>query len=464
MRNVDSILSSAGLLGSSAPSKINATQVDSESVAEPPLTIQGDAVAPQRQSMIVKHEAVIKSPIVQPGKSDARWENGIIDAAMPVLLRTNDFKRINRLVDGSVRSQLALEIRLFRDRVSKRGFSPQVVADSSYLLCTYVDEVVNDAARKAAQLPYGGDPSLLVEFHGDAWGGEDAFINLERWMKSIPIQLPLLEFYELILSFGWEGRYRVMERGPVLLDDLRTQLHTLIWNERQLSALATPVNAIVVAKRKKWLTPAKALGIGLSVLLALYVAWILVLDAKGRPLREALAAWDPPIRTINLADTLPPPLPRLLSEGWVSASKQPEGWLLSFKSDKAFDVGQANFRPEFRQQLDQLGRAFAPWPGDMEVVGHADVQPIKTKQFPDNLALSQERARIVAQELMQTAVEGGSGAPAGAMKREILWSGKGDTEPLDPARNAAAYERNRRVEIFWKVANLGPQSPRAVER
>jgi type VI secretion system protein ImpK len=489
MTRVDSILSSANMLGSSGASKVDTAQVSSETVSKPPSADEtvrplradetvrplrvdetvrplraGGTAEPSRLSVVVSHEAVAKSPVVRPGRNDARWENGIINAAMPILLRVSDLKQANRLVDGTVRSQLALEMRLFRDRVSKSGFSSDIVTDASYLLCTYIDEVVNDAARAVDQLPYGGDPSLLVEFHGDAWGGEDAFADLERWMVFLPVQLPLLEFYELILSFGWEGRYRVMERGPVLLNDLRSQLHALIWNERQLFALAAPVTATVLVAHKRWLTATKALGIGMLVMLALYAAWAINLNAKGRPLREALAAWEPPIRTINLAQTLPPPLPNLLSEGWINARKSPQGWLLTLRSDKAFDVGKADFRPNFREELERLGKALAPWPGDIEVVGHSDIQPINTKQFPNNLVLSQERAHNVAQELLQTSVEGGSRAPAGAMKREIHWSGKGDTEPLDPARNAAAYERNRRVEILWKVANLGPQSPRAVER
>lgn len=419
---------------------------------------------PEPRRLAVAPERIAKPAVIRPGRSEAHWENPIISAAIPVLLRLDQLRLSSTSFDGVVRSQLALELRLFRDRLAKAGRASDVVADASYLMCTYVDEVVNDAARLLGLPPYNGEPSLLVEFHGDAWGGEDAFADLERWAARTPVDLAILEFYELVLSLGWEGRYRVIERGHVLLGDLRSQLHASIWSERQLAALAAPMTAVVTAARKRRLTVVRMLGGGICALLALYAAWIFDLDRKGRPIREALAAWDPPMHTISLAETLPPPLPRLLSEGWITARKRSQGWLLTFKSDRAFDVGQANFRPEFRHQLDRLGGAFAPWPGDLEVVGHSDVQPIKTRQFSDNLALSQERARVVAQALLHTAVAGGAGAPATAMAREITWSGKGDTEPVDPARTQAAYERNRRVEILWKVANLGPQSPRAVER
>lgn len=418
----------------------------------------------ERRPVVAAADRPAQTTLMRPGRSEARWDNPIVDAAMPILLRLDQVARAAEPYGEALRAQLALEMRLFRDRVGKSGFPEDAVADTSYVLCTYVDELVNDQARAAGAVPYNGEPSLLVQFHGDAWGGEDAFADLERWMTRTPIALDVLVFYEFILSLGWEGRYRVMERGGVLLGDLRAQLHALIWNERRPGLLAAPVQVVVPVKRKRWLTVGRAMGIAVCAVAALYAMWIFDLDRKGRPIREAIAAWDPPIRTINLAETLPPPLPRLLSEGWVSARKGPQGWLLAFKSDKAFDVGQANFRPEFRQQLDRLGAAFAPWPGDMEVIGHSDSQPIKTRQFPDNLSLSQERARVVTQELLQTAVAGGARAPESALPRDIAWSGKGDTDPVDTAKTAVAYERNRRVEILWKVANLGPQSPRAVER
>lgn len=461
VNNMDTVLGSIGMHGSSS-SQMPTELQDAQEIGQVMQTPNQGETPVRRQA--VATERVSRQPMVRPGRSEARWENQVVDAGMPLLLRLNQLRESRQLFEGSIRSQLALELRLFRDKVAKSGFSPDVVTDASYLMCTYVDEVVNNAARQAGSEPYNGEPSLLVEFHGDAWGGEDTFADLEHWMARTPVELEILEFYELILSFGCQGRYRIMERGDVLLADLRSQLHALIWAERNPKSLAAPLIAPVTLERKRWLTSIRVFGIGMCAVLLLYAAWIFDLDMKGRSIRQALAAWDPPIRTINLAETLPPPLPRLLSEGWVSARKGSEGWLLAFKSDKAFAVGQANFRPEFRQQLDRLGAAFAPWPGDMEVLGHSDVQPIKTKQFPDNMSLSLERARVVAQELMQTAVAGGQRAPASAMGREITFVGRGDTQPLDPEKNTEAYERNRRVEILWKVANLGPQSPRAVER
>jgi len=262
--------------------------------------------------------------------------------------------------------------------------------------------------------------------------------------------------YELVLSLGWQGRYRVRERGEVMLQDLRSQLHALVWKHRAPVGLGTAVVA-PAATKPRWFTASKA-SASLALLCAvLWAAASLDLDDRGRPLREALAAWAPPVRTINLAETLPPPRPQLLAEGWLTAHKHPQGWLLVFKSDGAFGVGKSQIRPEFEHNIERLGLAFAPWPGDLEVIGHTDAQPIRASGFASNQALSESRAQTVAQALQQMAQVGGLRAPSNVVNRAITASGRGDTEPADSSHSAAAYERNRRVDVLWKVLPAGRQ-------
>jgi type VI secretion system protein ImpK len=161
------------------------------------------------------------------------------------------------------------------------------------------------------------------------------------------------------------------------------------------------------------------------------------------------------VRTIDIAETLPPPLPAILSEGWLTAYKHPQGWLLVFKSDGAFGVGRADVRPEFMPNIERLGLAMAPWPGDLEVIGHTDRQPIRASRFPSNQALSEARAATVADELRKTSLPNGVSAPPKVMSRAITSVGKGEFEPLDSADNPAAYSKNRRVDVLWKVVPEG---------
>jgi type VI secretion system protein ImpK len=207
--------------------------------------------------------------------------------------------------------------------------------------------------------------------------------------------------------------------------------------------------------RRRWWTSARAGFAALMGISLLYALATLDLDARGRPIRQAIAAWEPPTHTIDPTETLPPPLPQLIAEGWLTVYKHPEGWLLVFKSDRAFDVGQAQFRPGFLYNLDRLALAFAPWPGDIEVIGHTDVQPVRSGRFRDNQELSEARASVVAQRMRESAVPGGSRAPDKTLARQITSSGRGEREPMDAGKNPLAFERNRRVDVLWKVLPKG---------
>mgnify|MGYP000638546111 CR=1 FL=1 len=42
-------------------------------------------------------------------------------------------------------------------------------------------------------------------------------------------------------------------------------------------------------------------------------------------------------------------------------------------------------------------------------------------------------------------------SPGTVVDRDITSSGRGDTEPVDKNKTPAAFERNRRVDVLWKV-------------
>lgn len=430
--------------------------------AAPPTAGAGRAQAETDGAPVIYQRSGARGGLLKAGLQQAQWDNPFISHALPAVLQLQRLQGGAAESQAQIRAQLGLELKLYRERLAASGCEWQQAQDASYLLCTYLDEVCNDAARGAGQQPYDGERSLLVEFHDDAWGGEDAFADLQRWLRHEPAPTPLLELYELVLALGWQGRYRVLERGEALLQDLRSQLHAAIWRQRE----PEPLGAELIAPpppppppepeappRQRWLTPLRGGAIALGVVALAYGAANISLDLLGRPIREALAAWTPPLRSINLATTLPPPLPQLLSEGWLVAYKHPQGWLLVFRSDGAFDVGKAEVRASFQKNIERLGQAFAPWPGDLEVIGHTDRQPIQTSAFPSNQRLSEARARSVADSLRQTAIPGGAQAPDNAVARRIDSSGRGDSAPLDAAQTPAAYERNRRVDVLWKVAD-----------
>lgn len=402
---------------------------------------------------VVYKPALGRTSVLRAGQRGANWRNPFVCAAMPAILQLQDHAAQGALNQPAVRAQLVLEMRVFRDRLQKAGYDSYQMEDASYLLCTYLDEVMSDYVRLSQQIPYEGDRSLLVEFHGDAWGGEDTFVHLEYAMRQDRPPFELLGLYEILMALGLQGRYRILDRGDVLLQDLRSQLHAMLW-PHQPDPLGAEMPPCTPPPRRWWSGTRIAMAAFAAMLLGYLVA-TLDLDARGRSIRLAVAAWEPPIHSINPIDTLPSPLPQLIGEGWLTALKNPQGWLLVFKSDRAFDVGKAQFRPEFLNNLDRLALGLAPWPGDIEIIGHTDSQPIHSGKFASNQALSEARAQEVAHRMRDSVLPGGTRAPANTMQRKITASGRGDSDPLDTGKDAKALERNRRVDVLWKLLPQG---------
>ncbi|MEQ4537544.1 MAG: type IVB secretion system protein IcmH/DotU, partial [Billgrantia sp.] len=101
----------------------------------------------------------------------------------------------------------------------------QVMA-ARYVLCTVVDEAV-------VTTPWGNESqwsqmSLLSSFHNETFGGEKFFQLLERLSRNPVKHLPMLELMYLCLSLGFEGKYRVLQRGMLELEAVRDSLYRQI--------------------------------------------------------------------------------------------------------------------------------------------------------------------------------------------------------------------------------------------
>jgi type VI secretion system protein ImpK len=378
------------------------------------------------------------------GTVEAHWENVFIRAAMPILFAIekfrfqtdNDFIRLKLSVISSLKD--------FSSYLHKMEVNAADINNSSYLLCTFIDEIF--AEKVSATAVHSTSLSLLVEFHGDSWGGEDCFKHLESYLTESHKHQEILKFYYWILLFGMKGKFNLINRGLILLADLKNDLFKKI-TFKQINNLSI-TNAYLLEKQY-WLTAAKVKLLGLITLVVLYIACALFLYNKGLILRQEIAAWEPvDYRPINdLMDTLPPPLPQLLAEGWLDAKKHPLGWLLIFRSDGAFETGKYEITPKFVNNIDRLGKAFAPWPGDLEVIGHTDNQPIKSGPIGSNQRLSELRAETVKDLLQKSAVP----IDTGRFTRVLTSSGAGESEPVADNDTKENRTKNRRVDILWKI-------------
>ena len=116
-----------------------------------------------------------------------------------------------------------------------------------------------------------------------------------------------------------------------------------------------------------------------------------------------------------------------------------------FQSEVLFDQGSADLADPAKQQLDKviaaLKEIIPEIPTDLKWVlrvdGHTDRRPIKNDKFPSNWELSTERAISVVRYMMDQ----------GIPPDRLAAAGFAEMQPLDTANTAAAYNRNRRIEL-----------------
>ncbi len=116
-----------------------------------------------------------------------------------------------------------------------------------------------------------------------------------------------------------------------------------------------------------------------------------------------------------------------------------------FQSEVLFATASAELGPSGKKQIAVLAKSLLEVaekiPRDIDWVlrvdGHTDRRNINTPEFPSNWELSSARALAIVRFLID------QGIPA----RRLIAAGFGEHRPLDRANTAAAWQRNRRIEI-----------------
>ena len=145
------------------------------------------------------------------------------------------------------------------------------------------------------------------------------------------------------------------------------------------------------------------------------------------------------VRPADSTDSLRELLATPITQELVQVEPEPSGGvLLTLTLPDLFDSGRQNVNPRYVGLIHTIGAALQKVSGHFLVIGHTDDQRIHSARFPDNVALSLERARQVAQ-LMKDEI-GDSG--------RVDVRGMGSRQPLHlPASLPMNRARNRRIEI-----------------
>ena len=382
----------------------------------------------------------------------------LLAAAAPLLLLLARLRNTARPpVPGNLRENAMRELRSFETRAKAVQISPEQMRPAHYALCASLDDVV-------LATPWGSQSewaarSLVSSFHQEVRSGERFFDILGQMRQNPGRFLPVLELMYLCLSLGYMGRYRLSPRGPAEIDRLREDVYALI--RRQTPAgdpeLSPHWRGVAAPYRKArftvplWVAASAALG----CLAAIYAAFLISLSGRTEQLYQtALAAAPasmpriirarvvtPPPPPVTAQPTVPDQLRRFLAPeiaaGKVSVLGTLNAPVVRINNTGLFASGSATIQSQAVPLLGRIGAALAREPGRVLVIGYTDNQPIHSLQFPDNLALSQSRARAAAAAITRTI-----GDP-----RRITAEGRGDAAPIATNTTPQGRALNRRIEI-----------------
>lgn len=176
-----------------------------------------------------------------------------------------------------VNDRFSSGITAFETHALYQGVEAGQVMSARYVLCSVIDEAVVTTAWGSRS--DGSRTSLLSRFHNETFGGEKFFQLLERLSRDPVKHVSLLELMYVCLSLGFEGKYRVMERGEAQLDGVRDALYRQIRHVRgdRHSRAAPPGTGRAMQARMHMLSATWVVTLGLACLLTMYsgFAWVL---------------------------------------------------------------------------------------------------------------------------------------------------------------------------------------------
>lgn len=157
-------------------------------------------------------------------------EQKYTDIGNPFLTHSSDlFKQVDILQNSydigsleEVRNALIEEMEYFTQAMNQQGVEKPQIMLSRYLLCTFVDEMIGTTY-------WGKDnnwanSSLLGHFYNETYGGEKFFQVLEELQRAPAKYFDLLELIYVCISLGFQGKFRIKNKGKMELDSIRENL------------------------------------------------------------------------------------------------------------------------------------------------------------------------------------------------------------------------------------------------
>jgi type VI secretion system protein ImpK len=446
-----------GRIGKSAEADADRTMI-ARPGASKPLDDAGD------RTMIARPGATLAARDTQPSpfspidaetalrSLETAGPNPLIAAAAPLIALANRLRGLaNHEAVDNLRTKVVDELRVFQQNARNRNIADDEVRYGHYAVCALIDEVV-------LSTPWGAKSSwpkqsLVATFHNEVVSGNRMFEMAES-LEARPNRSPnLLELIYLCISFGFEGRTRVQERGASTLQKMRDRVYKAIRERRGPYEKALSVRWKGVDARYQPMSrqiPLWVFAAGFAVLaLGVYAALAFMLASKGdRSLVPIKAAFQAGPAALNRSAPPPPSDNRLyltildilkpdIDAGRVAVSDNPDNVAVRLKDKGLFPSGSTELDSAYSETMGRVAQASNLTKGMMQVVGHTDNVPIRSLRFPSNQALSEARAQTIAQLLTASSVD----------TNRMQVSGVGDGQPVADNGTDEGRRENRRVEV-----------------
>ncbi|WP_239467043.1 type VI secretion system protein TssL, long form [Rhodoferax koreensis] len=375
-------------------------------------------------------------------------QNPLLEAAQPLLRALADMPAELEPHGVTVFHRLLeREVTTFQSLCNDAQIRHEHAVAASYSLCTALDEAANSTVwggGTRGEVGVWAGQQLAAHFHGDTKGGDKFFLLIGRLAANPQEHTDLLELLYQILGLGFEGRFSTGNQARRQLETIRHRLLTLLASARgdvprelsphwkgEATGKFRLLRSVPV-----WVTAAL-----LSLVLLGLFSWYSYqlqttrsgVEARIRSIGALQPPPAPPRKPLRLKELLSAEIAR----GTVSVDEDNARSAVSFKGDDMFVPGQARMNPKILPVIAKVAGEINEVAGTVQVTGHSDNLPIKTREFPDNQVLSEKRAAAAAGVLKDNGV-----AP-----ERLKVEGRGDAQPVASNATAAGRARNRRVDI-----------------
>lgn len=138
-------------------------------------------------------------------------------------------------------------------------------------------------------------------------------------------------------------------------------------------------------------------------------------------------------------DQLEVQLKEEIEKGDITLKRHKSKTIINIDNRICFDSGSAVLKKGIRKSLEKISKTLNKFPDNyVQIEGHTDNVPIRSKQYPSNWELSSARSLAVLKFLLDTSKMNPG---------KLSAAGYGEHHPLSPNDSAESRRLNRRVDI-----------------